>query len=88
MFVFCSVKTLAHSVADKQSKMLSLILEDRCTLSQNYSVYPLEVSKEALISSLKTTALLTIGATDVEGTWDARTACSLLISVLCAPSND
>ena len=76
-------------MADKQSKMLSLILEDRCsTVSQNYSVYPLEVSKEALISSLKTTALLTIVATDVEGTWDARTACSLLISVLCAPSND
>lgn len=32
--LFCSVKTLAHSVADKQSKMLSLIVEDRCSVSQ------------------------------------------------------
>ena len=28
------VKTLAHSVADRQSKLLSLIVEDRCSVSQ------------------------------------------------------
>ena len=27
------VKTLAHSVADKQSKVLSLLIEDHCSVS-------------------------------------------------------
>ena len=36
VLLFCSVHTLAHSVADQQKKMLSFIVEDRCMVSLTY----------------------------------------------------
>ena len=35
-FSLYSTKTLAHSVADKQNKMISFIVEDRCSVSTPY----------------------------------------------------
>ncbi|XP_064401493.1 ubiquitin carboxyl-terminal hydrolase 40-like isoform X3 [Halichondria panicea] len=57
------VKSLAHSVADKHSKMLSVIIESRLLPLTDatglYPVFPVEVGKDECVATLKTMALTT-----------------------------
>ena len=63
------VKNLAHIVADKQNKLISVIVEDRCSPlgsgPNSYPVYPMETSKDEVLSSLKKAILTKLGISSV-----------------------
>ncbi|CAI8039773.1 Ubiquitin carboxyl-terminal hydrolase 40 [Geodia barretti] len=65
------IKTLAHSVADRQNNLLSVIVEDRCSPhlsdSTSYPVHAMEVVRDSLISTFKSAILLQLQLSNIEG---------------------
>jgi ubiquitin carboxyl-terminal hydrolase 40 len=66
------MKTLAHSVADKQNNLLSVIVEDRCSPHSSsdphsYPVLAMEVAKDTFLSSFKAAVLSKLHLSSIDG---------------------
>lgn len=62
-------KSFAHSVVDKQNKLITFLVENRCMPSTNneYPLHPVEVAKTEQLSQVKLHILTQLNLTNIEG---------------------